>query len=312
MDEEKQWKRDCSILYQWLVASEPWVTRSMTERDVWNFLLNRTLRFGKFTVKLIAEDFRRGMPKIGIEGISRSRDSIWRARNALRGRNMILYDLPKARWKSVEYTVNALGFKSLWDEHLARTGEIDCKAYSYVVEAIRNIKSHVAFKGGVPAVKLTDDLVTDEKKRWEANDKEKSDKRLGRPLQAAWVIDYLNGVCKDIGLPYAHEGTAKERGCINNFMKYCKLDGTDPRAILFRVAVNWLDMRQSQLRREDDTPILLPNALNFFTYFRYRREIAAWLANKENQELQGADLETSETKVEVNDGGEARKGTWDV
>jgi hypothetical protein len=62
-----------------------------------------------------------------------------------------------------------------------------------------------------------------------------------------------------------------------HFIAECRRNGTDPAQVLRAVVTHWRAIRVGVLKAHDGRAVFLPPGVCFLSFYRWRREIAAWL-----------------------------------
>lgn len=83
--------------------------------------------------------------------------------------------------------------------------------------------------------------------------------------------------CDETGITYYDVWTKRDFGSAKNWLRYCKENGIRPRRQLRNVVWNWMRFRQGQLHNDDGKMIMLRETVGFTEYFKWRKQIDAWL-----------------------------------
>lgn len=93
------------------------------------------------------------------------------------------------------------------------------------------------------------------------------------------VIYFMSELCKQEDIKFFQPSlTGKEKGCIKNFIEYCNRDGIDIHKHLEKICFHWEQFATGVLKNDYGQEITLPPVVDFMDYFKNRRQIDKYLS----------------------------------
>jgi len=288
-------RRDLQQAYFRLVVPNFGNMLSGSECRMFQFLCDKSLRFGQYSAWISAGQFRDGDRKHGIAGFPDWRPrNIRQVRDQVKRRNFIFYEIDYSNPnRAVEYTINVPGVWTLLRRMFIDIKDSDVQNYLAVLERSVHDFGEAGYERGDFEVitdknlekgimKIEDAIKTGEK--ISAKGKlYKSRRRSQKELRPFMIRRLMTEYCEEVGVKYAEPGwTGKEAKSAVNWLNYCKGAGHDPREILFEVCKFWKSFRSGAILRDNRTQIVLKDTVSFWQFYQYRREIGAWIkANRD-------------------------------
>jgi hypothetical protein len=77
--------------------------------------------------------------------------------------------------------------------------------------------------------------------------------------------------------PMTQAEDAAHLAVARHFIDECRRNGTDPAEVLRAVVTHWRAIRAGALKTTGGRAVFLPAGVCFLSFYRWRREIAAWM-----------------------------------
>lgn len=274
-----------------------------SENLIFAHVCDRTLWYHKVEEQLRTAWLTEGRGSLGCLPTLYDRTSIYRARIALEKRGVLSFKKTGATNRApLIVRIELPGIVRIFRDVFSRLMAIDDTAFS-VVSGLQTIVTKVEKhwnKMSWPVYRITllkeamvklDTVFERGKEKSDGALKKRNQKREAvaiEDIKPNWLPGMMKNYCGEAGARYVESLlTLKERkmmlGSARNFLTYCKMDEIDPRELLHDVC-RWWHMMQPGLKSfETGKNVMLPRAVSFMSFFRYRREIVDWLAEPENK-----------------------------
>jgi hypothetical protein len=291
---EDGYKKELVAAYSRVIEPNKRLWLRGSEKDMFEFICDKTLRFGHYKTWIHAKQFQTGDDTHGILGFPEwGLRNIELIRNRVKDRGFIFYEIDYSNPnRAVEYTVNV---PALWEilhakycqfeghrEYLdiLRRSLTDFKVAGYTdfrvqihPEAEKALmKSREAIQVGV--------------KQSEAGMQGKVERSKRKPPTPNTIQRIIRDYCKEFDLKYFEPAwTGKERQSVRTWAKYCKEQDQDPYEVLYEVCKYW-SLFRLKITNDEGKLIRLPVAVSFWKFFQYRRQIGAWLATEKESAVE--------------------------
>jgi hypothetical protein len=291
---KNQRKTQLQQAFQRIIVSNFRMLVRGSEAALFEFLCDRSLRFGDYSVWVSARQFLTGDLEHGICGlVGWTGKNVSRVRGELKKKGLIFYSIDYSEpQRPIQYTINVPG---IWltlrrvYAHVQNSDTQNClrilhRSVHHFTELgyreVVNIKLDPKLEKGIMRIEDAIKEGVDLSKSGLSRRKEKRDKK---EVTAPMVPMLLREYCAELGVPYHELGwTNKEWRSAKNWLKYCKNGGYDPRKVLYDVCSFWKSFRTGIMVNDEGRQIVLPETVSFWKYYQYRREIGAWIeANRD-------------------------------
>lgn len=248
------------------------VLHSRVAMAIYVMIVRMTISYNKFVGIIPTDTFINGNIEEGISGIYHPPNHFYSARKALEEKKVITRDLSL-------YRLNLPGIlKILLDSDFFKDAPAsDCKTAKLRVIRKKLIDYWNEQGWEVEKVATLEEEVEEHNRRSKVSSERRKEKKASQQMRVTWIQPFMREKCKELEVFYYDTWTAKDRGCAANWLKYCEDEGTDPRKILAEVCMRWSGIQNCVKDKRGGIAPLHP-AVNFPEFFKYRREIGAWLA----------------------------------
>ena len=265
----------------------------IAEAHVLLFILDKTLRFGKYSELLKPADFKTGTPEALISGVSQVSDRHLReVRSMLRDRGLV-FVTPTSKDRSAPslYTPNFFGVTRaiLKAHHPAQAIITDWDRLAKIFKNSKTDFQNMGLPYDTPIMIQQNrfDAISEDAREMVKKSKVVLKRYLStagaKPLTVNMISPWMKECCVDFEIDfYESSWTGKEYQSAKNFLKYCAKSDRDPRAVLRSVCQFWGRFRIGELTYEG-RPVVLPENRQLSKFFIYRREIEAWIAVNRNR-----------------------------
>jgi hypothetical protein len=283
-----------------LIYTHPWLfVRSGREAKLFLYLIGRTLWFHKFEERYAPRYVLRGRLAMLALPLGVAPTHLRLAKRRLEKAGLFFFEKAgSAGWQDPWICrVNAPGIVKALRAVVSRMLEYDCAA-QYALDQLSSIQKKVDFlwiQEGWEERRVR--MVDEERKKVEdmmevareqsaaSRQKRKVTRDRAEPDQVrpGYILEYMQDSCAELGIKHSEPmTTAKDRAILGrsakNFVAYCKAADVHPKELIHDVCRKWYVFRAGQLKRPDGSEIMLPEAVSFTNFFRYREPIVDWLA----------------------------------
>lgn len=244
------------------------------------FLLERTIRFQKFSDILKTDHFIHGVTSSPFRGTWLSRRSIFRIRDSLVARNLIEF-IP-VQTGLVRLGIYRLNIPCILDKILLQPMDADTE----VLLAIR--RKVVAFWGmagysmreAAMSTDMQSKIAKGLAKNLESAQRRKTKKKARSSDDATiWnLLDDMKQYCTEANITFHDTWGAREMGSARQWLNQCLKNNQDAKKILWDVCQFWSFFKRGSLFNDQGKEIVLPDTVSFSKFYIYRREICSWLA----------------------------------
>lgn len=281
-----------NVLYEKVVGAVDLFTAPGSERDVFRFLVRKTLRFHKYSEWLSTGSFLNTSIQAGFIGLGYDRSTVYRARCSLRKRNVVLWKSTSDVRERIEHLLNMPEIVRVLVGLAGRDGTIQ----QLEVSRRKILDDYDGIDWYGPVDILLNEAVIMRMEEAMKNGVEKSEKakrrridkrdsKTAKDASVGLVMALMREYCNDYGVPFYDEWTSRDKGSVRNWLKYCQDGGVDFKEILKDTCRLWPKFRAGVLTGPNGNSVVLPHAVSFLYFFKYRREVGAWImAHKDDDE----------------------------
>jgi hypothetical protein len=296
MELVKQDQKDLQQAYFRLIVSNAGRWLEGSELEMFRYLCDRTLRFGKYSQWLRSYDFENGLPSTGLPGFPHwTRGHRAKIRDQVKGRGFVFYDINYSEpERGVIYTINVPGIWRLLNRVYYQE---ESKHVTVYLDILKRSLEHFRLAGYDeeyfqielnPKLEKGIMMIEEAVKRGMEVSRVGREKRKlrdkKRDLKPGMVRRLMVEYCAEFEIPYYDIGfTGRELRSAKNWLKYCREVGHDPREVLYEVCKFWRSFSKGAMIDDKGKQIVLPDTVSFWKYYQYRREIGSWIeANREH------------------------------
>lgn len=235
------------------------------------------MRFGKYGEEILVKHFLDGIfsGKVSLPGVGINRHHLWEKRTELRRRGVLL---PVAA--SAFHLVNLPGILQVLRRLFEERGHPLWQEIKPVYEKVAADFTVLRGQESVP-VRVGMKQMTKVEEMLEEGlrvSQERRQRMMAKPtLAAAEITQAMRMFCEEVGLTFSDIWTKREFGSAKNWLRLCESEGIRPRQQLRSVVRNWTRFRQGVLQNDEGRNITLRETVSFTEYFKWRRQIDAWL-----------------------------------
>lgn len=266
-------KKSLSFLYERFIFPNIRLLAQGQERDVLEYITDRSLRFGYYSVVLHPSKFGCISRDVTLPGLCMLQTSLRRARLSLKDNGFLFYDYhPLRSCDPIEYTVNVPGiggallpiymgskrfieYKEIFEVAVARFREAGIQPTPITGREEYLMKIQEAANQGV------------------LQSFHAMNKKAKKDLTSKSTANYIGSVCKEHGVTYFEDvWTKRLTGNLKQFLKECSQRVEDPKEVLRNVISCWHDVRLSVVS-PNGNKVPLPSTFSFKDFFTWRSEL---------------------------------------